>query len=82
MYTASNLFWRGGLFFQNVSFVVFLEQQFLFLETVASVSGLGFADITAGVDNSVDNSLDAVEIVGCDFLSTKRVREFGRIRTL
>ena len=65
-----------------VSFVVFLEQQFLFLETVASVSGLGFADITAGVDNSVDNSLDAVAVIGCDFLSTKRVWEFGRIRTL
>ena len=53
-----------------VNFVVFFEQQFYFLDTVASVLILDFADVNSGVGNGVDNGPDAVAaVVACDFLS-------------
>ena len=36
-----------------VNFVVFFEQQFYFLETVASAAVHDFVDIVAGVDDGV-----------------------------
>ena len=65
-----------------MNFVVFFEQQYYFLETVASVAMLGFPDIVAGVGDGVDNGPDAVVVVfGCDFLTIERVWAFGRINT-
>ena len=52
------------------------KEQFYFLETVASVAVLGFADIVANVVDGVDNGPDALAVVGCDFLSTERVWGF------
>ena len=58
-------------FSEMVNFVVFFVQQFYFLETVASVAVIGFADIVAGVDGGVDNNSDPVAVVvDCDFLLT------------
>ena len=43
---------------------------------------LDFADIVAGVGDVVHSGSDPVAVaVGYDFLSTKRVWGFGRIRT-
>ena len=61
-------------FSEMVNFVVFFEQQFYFLETVASAAVHDFVDIVAGVDDGVDDGLDAVAVVvGCDFLPNERV---------
>ena len=38
-----------------VNFVVIFEQRFYFLETVASVTVLGFADIVAGIGDGAGN---------------------------
>ena len=65
-----------------VNFAAFFEEQFYFLETVATVIVLGFADIVACVGDGVDNGPDAFAVfVGCDCLSTGRVWGFGRTRT-
>ena len=65
-----------------MNFVVFFEQQYYFLEIVASVAVLFFPDIVAGVGDGVDNGPDAVIVVfGCDFLTIEGVRAFGRIST-
>ena len=65
-----------------VNFLVFFEQQFYFRETIASVAVLGFVDIVAGVSDGVDNGPDTVAVVvGCDFLSTEKVRGFSRVST-
>ena len=57
-----------------VNFVVFFEQQFYVLETIASVDVLGFGNTVAGLGDDVDNGLDVVGVaVGCDFRSIERV---------
>ena len=42
-------------FSEMVNFVVIFEQRFYFLETVASVTVLGFADIVAGIGDGAGN---------------------------
>ena len=80
LHNVLNLFWCGGLFLQNGELCCVFEQQFHFLETVASVDVLGLANIVAGVADGVDNSPDAVVVVAdCDFLSTERIWGFGWI---
>ena len=72
LYNVLNSFWCGG--FKMANFVLFFEQQYYFLETVASVALLCFADIAAGVGDGVDNGPNIVAVVfGCDFLSNERV---------
>ena len=65
-----------------MNFVVFFEQQYYFLEIVASVAVLFFEDIVAGVGDGVDNGPDAVVVAfGCDFLTIERVWAFDWIST-
>ena len=67
---------------EMMNFVVFFEQQYYFLEIVASVTVLFFVDIVAGVGDGVDNGPDAVVVVfGYGFLTIEGVRAFGQIST-